>query len=447
MATTKPSQISLKVSKKELEEGKVQLTVTIPASATNDLYRGAMYVLAMQNQFDMLNTKLEDIEAEIIKSAGEAQFNAFTNHYAMSLMAPIAVSKEKIEPIMEPSFSSAVQLAPNKAFTFVAVVTKKPHFELSSYDPVMVKIPKVTITEEEIDEQILYMAQRASTTVPDLEGKVGASSETVIGMSSTLKDTGEEIEHLTAEKREYEVGSGFLPTAFDKQLIGMKIGESKTFDYDLPGMPGGRGDLGKPCTVTTTVTISEINKRVTPAITDAWVKENRPEAKNVDGVREMLRQQGIDYKTQERENMKLFLSASALAERFEGTIADELYEHKRNEMLASLNEQLMQSGTTLQQYVQSMGMEQQQFNMNFMVQVQETLRQSFALDALARHLKLTASEEDIKETLSRMAPGNEERARIEIEGSGKTYIITEAALRAKANQWLVKTATFEEIEE
>ncbi len=446
MANTKPNEINLKITQKELEDGKIQLTVTVPASATDDILKGALFVLAMQNKLDMQNIKLENLEEEVLNAVGEPQYRAFANHYAMNAMAPFAISQKNIEPIMEPQLNSGMEITRGKDFSFVAIVTPKPHYELSSYDPVTVKIPKITITEEEIDNQILNLAERSATTAADEGAEVAGGSEISFGIETSFKDDGEKIPHLTAEKRIYQIGSGFLPEEFDANLLGMKADESKTFDFDIPGIQGAEGAMAEPRTATTTVNIIQVNKRVVPAITNAWVEVNMPEAKNVEGLRKMMREQGMEYKTKERENMKFFMTASVLAERFKGYIADEIYEYTSGDMVANLKEQLKQNGMTLPQYIQSMGMEEQQFNMQMMMQVRETLRQSFSLDALARHLKLTVSEEDISDTLSRMAPGNEERARADIEGSGRSYLLREAATRTKANKWLVETATFEESE-
>lgn len=443
MANTKPSDINLKVTQKELEDKRIQLTVTVPASATDDIVKGATFVLAMQNKLDMQSIKLDNLEEEVMKAVGEAQFNAFANHYAMNAMAPFAITKKSIEPIMEPELNSGMELVAGKEYTFVAIVTPKPHYELSSYDPVAVRIPEVSISEEEIDDQILKLAERHATSEEDKGAAVSLGSEIIIGIASVFKDTGEAIAHLTADRREYVLGAGFLPEDFDQHVIGMKAGESKTFDFDIPGIPGGDAELGAPRTATTTVTLTQVNRRVIPTITSAWVEAKIPQVNTLDELRQMMREQGLEYKNREQENMKFFLVASALAERFKGSIADDIYEYTRADMLANLSEQLKQNGMTLPQYIQSMGMEDQQFNMNFMMQVRETLRQSFALDALARHLKITINDEDVADTLSRMAPGNEQRARADLEGSGRMFLLTEAAMRTKANKWLVETATYE----
>lgn len=443
MTSSKLTKVKLKTVRKDLEDGKIQLTITIPAETTGDLIKGAVFILALQNKINMEKVKPEELDSIVIETVGEAQYHAFINHYAMSSMTPYAITENSIEPIMEPQFNSGVEIAPGKDFTYIALVMPKPHFELSSYDPVTVKLPKITVTEEEIDAQLNNLAEQAARSEADEGAVVAAESEVIFAIKTAFSDNDEPIEHMTADRRVYTLGEDFLPKEFDEQLVGMKAGESKTFSFELPGIENFDGTPGPTRTVTTTVDLIQINRKVVVALNDVWVKANVPEAKNLEGLREMIRKQGIEYKTNEQEGTKFFLVASALAERFQGFIPDEIYEHTRDDMLANLREQLKQSGMSIEEYAQSMGMEQQQFNMGFMMQVRETLRQSFALDALARHLKLSVEEEDIQDALSRMAPEKEEAVRTDLEGSGRSYLLTEAALRTKANKWLVDTAIFE----
>ncbi|MDR2673197.1 MAG: hypothetical protein LBC35_08010 [Coriobacteriales bacterium] len=446
-ANSKPSstpvlKFNLKIIQKELDDGKVSFTITIPGNLTADLIKGAAFILALQNKINLEKVEIDKFDEVVIETVGEAQYNAFVNHYAMSAMTPYAITEKGIEPIMEPVLSSDAEITPGKDFTYRAVVTKKPHYELESYDPVTVKMPRVEITEQEIDRQIYSLAERSAQTVADEGAIVWEGSDVTFAIETHEKETGSKIAHMTAERRVYTLGEDFLPKEFDDNLLGMKAGETKTFDFDLPGAEGPTGELLPSKPVTSTITLIQINKKVIPAITDAWVKANMPEAKDVQGLRELLRKEGMEYKQGELENSKFFAVASTLAERFVGFIPDEIYDFTRSDMMANLQETLKQQNMTMEQYAKSMGMEEQQFSMNFMLNVRETLRQGFALDALARHLKLTLNEDDIQDTLKRMAPGNEEKARADIEGSGRSYLLTEAALRTKANKWLLDTATF-----
>ena len=443
MSDTRPSDINFSVVQNTTDDGKIALVITIPASDTAKVVDQASFVLAMQNQLDLQNTNPSDLGEAVKKAVGEAQYNAFSNFLAMSALTPFVITKQKIEIIMEPEFDTREQLESNKDFTYVATVMPKPHFELSSYEPVRVKIPGVTVTEEEIDAQIDMISERAASMEAKEGAEVEANSEIVIGISTKRKGTEEEIPFLTASRRVYLVSSGFLPEEFDKGIMGMKPGEKRTFDFDAAGLPTVGGEPGEPQRATTTVTLIQVNESVAPAITDEWIEANIPDVSNMAQLRELLRKQGSEFKAAEQENMKFYATASELAKRFEGMIADEIYEHASRDMLKNTEEQLRQNNMTLEQYLQNVGIDEQQFNMEMMVQVRETLRQSFALDALARHLKLLVNEEDIQDALSKMAPGNEAKTQSDFEATGRTYLLREAAMRIKANKWLAEQAVYE----
>jgi trigger factor len=434
----------MKVTQTAAADGKIRLDVIAPANQMNDVIKAAGYVLAMQNGIEIDPEGKQDMAATVIEKVGEPQYKAFVNNYAMQYLTPFAVSQRNLSIIMAPDTYSEQEAKPGKDFAFRAVVTPKPTYELSSYDPVSVKVPKAEVTEEEIDQQLYNLAQSHTSMEDDEGAEVRDHSDVEFGLE-TSDDKGEPIPNLTADKRYYTLGENFLPEDFDRNLLGMKAGETREFDFELPGplMPDGSSEARK---VHTKVTLAAVKKRVVPAITDAWVMENMPMATNVPALREMIRQQGEEFKAKELENHKFFAVASALATRFQGKISDEIYEYTRSEMMQNFMAQLQQQNITLQDFLQRSGMEEQQFSMQIMMEVRETLRQSFSLDALARHMGLTVNDEDIIATLKRMAPGQEERAKQEFEGTGRMYMLREAALRTKANQWLYDTATFEYVE-
>jgi trigger factor len=224
----------------------------------------------------------------------------------------------------------------------------------------------------------------------------------------------------------------------------MDIGETKTFD--VTSVNFNRSDFNDPEkteTFTFTVTILEIQKRVIPAITDEWVEKNIPGASTVPELREEIREQGLSQRERELDNMKTFLAASEFARRFKGSIPDELYELTRDDILRNLQQNVQAQGKTMQEFIDEQGGGEQQFSMQLMLQTREVLTQGFSLDALARHLKFETTDEDIKETFRIMAPGHEREAQMEFELTGRMYQIYEAALRNKANKWLVDNAEIE----
>ena len=439
-------QLPLKIEQSTREDGLIQLNITVPASMYTQAYQGALVTLASQNKIDISEAIQEGEEAlyqKVVGTVGEPQFLGFLSHYTMNALAPFAVSQQKLDIILDPEVSSSEQVTAGKDFHFTAVITPKPVYELSSYDPVTVMIPEITVSDPEIDAQLLQIAEANAKMIEDEGGEVLGNSEVEIAIES--KDEKGPILNMTAENRVYKLGDGYLPKEFDDKLLGMKVDDTKTFEFDLPDFTPEVADGATPpiVPVTSTVTIKKVFKRVIPAINDAWVIENVPEARDTAGLRELVRLEGIDHKNRELEEYKYFAVASELSKRFQGSIPDEIYEHVRDELMANVHAQIQQSGETLDEFVKNQGMDQQQFSLQIMLQAREALRQGFSLDALARHMKLKLTDKDIEETLERMAPGKPEDARYHFESTGRIFQLNEAALRTKANNWLYETATFE----
>jgi trigger factor len=435
-------RFDLKIIKSEREDGKIQLNVTVPAKLTGNVIKSGAFALAMQNQINLKDVAEDEIVATVIEKVGEPQYKAFINYYACNSLAPFAVQEKGLEIIMDPQAETTDEIVEGREFRFVATVTPKPQYELESYEPVKVKITRPVVTDAEIEAQLYALAENFASTVADEGAEVADGQEISIAIETTEVATGEPMRNLTAPKRVYQTGDGFLPAEFDDAIRGMKAGESRSFEWGLPGLEGQ-----EPMPVSSTVTLLQVNKKIIPAITDAWVEAKIPNANNVAELKEMIRKEGEEYKAKELEAQKFFTTASELATRFKGYIADEIYEYTRANMLQGIQASLQQQGIDLKTYIQQQGMDEQQFSMQVMLQVRESLRQGFALDALARHMKLTVNDDDYKDALSRIAPGREDQARKEYEGTGRSYMINEAALRTKANKWLVETATYEYFEQ
>jgi trigger factor len=301
----------------------------------------------------------------------------------------------------------------------------------------------VKVEEAEIDQQLVHLAENYATYEKEDDRPIRDDDNLTFSIKA-VDGKGDEIKALTAERRAYTLGQGFLPKDFDENILGMEVGETRTFDVISEDFR--RSDLEDPEkaeTLTFTVTVLEVQKRVIPAITDAWVKKNIPGVPTVPELREEIRKQGLARREQELGNMKTFLAASEFAKRFKGSIPDELYELTRDDILRNLQQNLQAQGKTMQEFISEQAGGDQQFSMQLMLQTREVLIQGFSLDALVRHLKLEVDDDDIKETFRLMAPGHEREAQMEFELTGRMYQVHEGALRNKANKWLVENAEIE----
>jgi trigger factor len=234
-----------------------------------------------------------------------------------------------------------------------------------------------------------------------------------------------------------------MPDGFIDGFIGMKVGETREFDFDGPKDDAVSADDVEPYHVVATV--SDKRRRVVPACIDSFVKKHFSDvassaAEYRETVRADMQKQVDERAVGQREAMV----DDALAHRLQAKIPDMYYEHAQDDILRSLQQQLRHQQMTLEQYIQQQGMQENQFQMMLMMQAVGVLKCGFALDALYRHLDDPIDERDIDAALSQMAPGHEAEARREFDKRDTWFAVREVAERLKAHKHAMATATFEE---
>ena len=361
---------------------------------------------------------------------------------AIEALVPFALDKKNIVALFPPKPKSAGALRRDKPFAFTLEVTLKPEYELTSYDPVEITVPKFEVPAEAVDAQLEQMASGYTAYVSAEPKPVEKGDCCLIAMECS--ENGEVLRGLTTEGRTYVAGEGYMPKGFDEQVIGMSPGETKTFTFEGPSVDENLNEVKQ--VVDCTVTVKEIQKAVRPTIDDEWVASNMPFYKSAQDLRDSI---ATSMERAQREEYDEFLRQSASAQaalRFEGSIPDEAYEAMRDTLVENIRAGLQQQGKTWEQFVEENGGEQQ-FGMMLMLQVRQFLTQRFALDAVYRHAKLTLTDEDIDAAVHAMNPSaNSKAMREQMEQAGHGTEIREAAERMKAAQWLVDHAKITEVE-
>jgi len=343
----------MNVQKEPLQNGHIKLTVEASADEVDKAF-----VLGMDMFIDQLGipveqgkTSYEQLEAVLGARVEEAVSDA-----VMNFLLPFALEESKETPIVSPRAVPEGQPEKGKPFNFTVEILPKPSFELSSYDPVTVVVDDNPVTEEDIEQQMLMIAQNASTTQPDI---------------------------ITGEM-----------------------------------------------------------KQVTPKITDDWVAKNIPDdsIQSVDDLRKRLREAGEQYKADELEQQKMNIAVGEMTQRFESDIPTDIIESMTADMMAGVRAQVNAQGMPFDEYLKQVKMTEDQLEYSMQMQAGQMLKEGFALDAVFRHAGLTIEEDDIKEAITSMAPGNEAETEAMLKETGRMFALTEAAQRIKAGKWILENA-------
>lgn len=429
-----------------LEDNRVALTVTVEAKEIDRRIKKAYKEYA--NRYNFPGFRKGHAPRPVIDNAvGAETVRAGVTDDVINEMFPLAVDAENLFPQGQPDFGEPGLVESGKDYAFTATVAVKPSFELSSYDPVEIKMPPEKATDREIELQIEALTEHYFTYENSpANTKVKAENAVELKMSAT-DDDGRAIEELDSESRIYTVGSGMLPASFDEAIMGMKKGETKQFKIDNPGKDATLTSslAGKTACISFDVEVLAVKKKVLPELTDEWVKETLG-FESVDELRERVTESIEDQKADLLPRLKEDNCLIALVERLEGEPPAVMCEDNETQLLQSFFQQLQARGTTFDKYLKSINLTSDQFKEDVKKQAADQAKQDLALDAWARHFELGATDEEVTEEFAKS--GVEDPAALEEEwrAAGRMHLIREGIARQKAAENLISTAIVTEVE-
>lgn len=423
----------MKITQKKLDDGKLLIDAVASTAEVSNALTSAHIMFAQQMG---LRPEKDKTVAQVAEERmGIKDLDSIVEAQAIEYLVPFAIDKTGIIPAYPPQPQAKTRLKRGQTFQFELQLAEKPDYELTSYEPVEFSVAPFTIDENEVDKQLADIAERYAEYVTDEPHPVQKGDSCLLSLESF--ENGKKLPGLSTDARTYTTGAGLMPDGFDENIIGMNVGETKTFTFEGPGID----DEGNEITeiISCTASVKEIQKKVIPTIDDKWVEKFMPMYRGAEALRgsisDSLRQQHMG----EYEEYKRGIAVGELAKRFTGSIADEVYESMSRNLMNNLRAQVQQQGMTWEQFIEQQGGEQQ-FNMMMMMQTRQMLIQGYSLDSIFRHEGLVVTDEDLDEACRAMNPQNPQGVRLQMEESGRGFALREAAERIRANRWLVDHA-------
>jgi len=128
------------------------------------------------------------------------------------------------------------ELKDNEKLTFTVEVDIRPEINLPNFSQIKIEVDDVKVSDADIDEQIKDLSTRFGT-LTTVEKVVAKGDFVSIDLVAT-KD-GKDLDGGTANDLSYEVGSASMIDGLDEALIGLSVGDEKSFETALVGMPAG----------------------------------------------------------------------------------------------------------------------------------------------------------------------------------------------------------------
>mgnify|MGYP004560409317 FL=1 len=384
---------------KKIEDGKAELTCAI---------KGEKWEAATKKAFDKLVKKLD------IKGFRKGQVPAslakkYITDEACWYEAASELSNEAFKEALDEHHVDLIDQASMdlkeigaEGVTIVFNCPVKPDVTLGDYKALKYELEEVTVTDEEVENEINKTLERKGDLELKEDGAVEDGDTVVIDFEGFKDEVA--FDGGKADNYELVIGSHSFIPGFEEQVIGMKSEETKDINVTFPEDYHVEELKGAP--VVFKVTVHEIKKKVLPTLDDEFVKELKIEnVETVDAYKEHVKESILTGKKTEAERKADEKLLKALCDEATINIPTVMIEKETEAMLNDQAARLQYQGIPFDQYLKIIGQTREDIKKQLEESATARIKTTLCLEEVAKLENLEASDEDIEKYYDDMAKG------------------------------------------
>ena len=297
-----------------------------------------------------------------------------------------AVRENEVRAVGQPEIE-LTRLDDGDALAFTAEVDVRPQVTLPPYDGIAVTVDDVTVSDEEIDQQVDALRERFAV-LKAADRPVADGDYVSIDLRATVD--GEEVPGGTTTGLSYEVGSGSLMDGLDEALLGASAGDERWFTTDL--VAGEFADRAADVTAS----VRSVKEKELPELDDEFAQT----ASEFDTLEELRgdvrgrleRVKALEQGAQARDRvLEALLDATEVP--LPGSVVRGEVEWRQHD----IGHQLEGAGLDLDAYLDAEGRSREDFDAEVQRNSETAVKSQLVLDAIADAEQLGVSDVELTE--------------------------------------------------
>lgn len=284
-----------------------------------------------------------------------------------------ALQENDLEPLGQPEIE-VTKFEDNAALEFTAEVDVKPEIKLPAYDGLEAEVEDITLTDEDVEEQIGALRERFGT-LKDVER--AAADGDFVTIDLVAKKDDEVVEGAEVSGMSYKVGRGGMLDGLDEALVGMAAGDEKTFESELVG-----GELVGEA-VQVTVKVTGVQEQELPEFDDEFA-QLASEFDTAEELREDVRTRLGNGKRLEQAAAARDAVLEKLLDQVEIALPESIVTDELNARRQQVEQQLMFAGLSMEKYLEEEGQTQDEFEAELERRVRDAIAAQFILDEVVK---------------------------------------------------------------
>lgn len=303
-----------------------------------------------------------------------------------------ALEETKIIPLSQPDID-LTKFVDGEDIEVTAEVDVRPAITLPDVSAIEVTVEDAVVTDEDVDEQLNDLLERFATFT---EVERAAKDGDFVTVDLSASKDGEKIDEAQADGMPYQIGKAKMLDGLDEAVIGLKPGESKTFQTTLVG--GSRAGQE----VDVEVKVTEVKEQELPALDDDFAQTasqfDTVEELRADVTERVTRGKRIEQAAEARDAVLEQIIEQIDAPLPEGTVTSEIAARREQ-----IIEQLSYSGLTFEQYLDAEKQTVDEFDADLEKRVRDSLIAQFVLDEVANTDEIGVDDGELTQHILRRA--------------------------------------------
>ncbi len=282
---------------------------------------------------------------------------------------------------------------------FNYILTLKPDVKLGKYKGLKVNKEKAKVTKEEVQEVINNMLKKYAENVIK-EGEVQEGDIAVIDYEGSVD--GVAFEGGKAENYPLTIGSGTFIPGFEKQVIGMKKGETRDIKVTFPKEYHADDLKGKEAVFK--VTVSEIKEIKIPELdADFFADLGMEDVNTKEALEAKISENLLTHKENEIENKYIDELLDEAAKEVEVEIPEIMTQEELDRMMDQYKQNLAAQGLSLEQFYKFTGSDANALRDQMTPEANKRIKQRLMLEEIAKQEKIEISDEEAEKEAEKYA--------------------------------------------
>lgn len=309
-----------------------------------------------------------------------------------------AIKELKLDVVNVDEFN-VVYASEEKGLCFTVNCTLKPKVEVKNYKGIEIKKNVRDVTKKEVDEQIKVLRERVGR-ITSVEEERPCKEGDMVFLDFTGFVDGVSFKGGKAKNHQLVLGSNKFVDGFEQQVVGHKVNDEFEVEVVFKGDYHAVDLRGKKALFK--CKLNAIKEIKLPDEDDEFAKDVS-EFDSLEKLREDIKKNIEKSNDLAFERMLENRVLSEIVKNVSGDIPDVMFENEYEELFKNFKRDVEGRGLTLDGYLNSSGIEEEDFKRDLFFQARFRVRLNLALEEIGKLEKLEVSEKEIEDELEKFA--------------------------------------------